>query len=258
MRYWGVAYDRSMPRGVPRNIADENLTQAVKESGSWRGVLRALGYAATSGGLSAVLQQRAAELGLDTSHFRGQRTWSDDELAIAVRNSTNWSEVVDRMGLSISGLNLTAVKARAMRLRIDTGHLGRYGRVPAGEVPFVVKPDLLYLRRAAPALASAWFLHRGYTVSYPAEPCSYDLLVDCGQRIHRIQVKTATGKDRGSNAWVCRLMQKTAFVKREPYDPDSVDFFFIIDGDLAMFLVPIVEVAGQSAVNLPLPHRQVY
>jgi hypothetical protein len=253
-----MLYDRSMMvRGVPPKVTDAALRQAVEESSSWRGVLRALGYAATSGGLSAALQQRAKEMNIDVSHFRGQRTWSDDELAAAIRNSTNWTEVLDRMGMTTGGANMTAVKARAIRLKIDYSHIARYGRVVAGEMPFHADPDPAFLRRAAPAIASGWFLRRGYSVSYPAEPCPYDLVVDCGQKLHRVQVKTATLRSRGGRVWVCSLQRKSAFVRREPYDPESIDFFFLIDGDSCMYLVPVAEVAGQAVVHLPLPHRAI-
>ena len=35
-----------------------------------------------------------------------------------------------------------------------------------------------------------------------------------------------------------------------PYDPDSVDFFFILDGDLTMYLIPSRVLAGRVMVLL--------
>lgn len=245
-----------MMQGVKRVVSDDDLRAAVRESGSWRGVLRALGYASTSGGLSASLQVRAKDLDIDTSHFLGQRTWSDVELGQAISESRTWTEVTRRLGLSNGSRNITAVKTHAARLQFDRTHLGR-SQVPVGGMPFTATPDLHHLRSAAPAIAASWFLHRGYSVSYPAEPCAYDLVADdAAGGLHRIQVKTATC-GRPGGPWRCALVRKTAFVRREPYDPDSVDFFFLVDGDLRAYLVPIAELAGQCEVSLPMAHRQV-
>jgi hypothetical protein len=37
---------------------------------------------------------------------------------------------------------------------------------------------------------------------------------------------------------------------REPYDLDELDYFFIIDGDLAVYLIPSHVVAGRKAINV--------
>jgi hypothetical protein len=46
---------------------------------------------------------------------------------------------------------------------------------------------------------------------------------------------------------------------REAYEPDDVDFFFIVDGDMThYYLVPSQEVAGFGSVSLAtLEHRKV-
>jgi hypothetical protein len=56
----------------------------------------------------------------------------------------------------------------------------------------------------------------------------------------------------------CRLAQNPKYRKTIVYDPDDVDFFFIIDGDLTYYLVPAEEVAGLGSVSLAtLKHREV-
>jgi hypothetical protein len=37
---------------------------------------------------------------------------------------------------------------------------------------------------------------------------------------------------------------------RQPYDPDEIDLFFIIDGDLAIYLIPSRVVAGKTSINV--------
>ena len=113
------------------------------------------------------------------------------------------------------------------------------------------------LRSAAPSLAAAWFIQRGCHVSWPLEPCPYDLVVDISRVLYRIQVKTATGRDAATGAWACGLLQNGNH-KNSPYDPDDIDFFFIVDGDGGYYLVPIEDVVGQGQVNLnTLEYRRI-
>ena len=37
---------------------------------------------------------------------------------------------------------------------------------------------------------------------------------------------------------------------RMPYDPDVIDYFFIVDGDFDMYLIPSRVVAGRVAIQL--------
>ena len=59
-----------MTKGVAIRPTDDHLRVAVTRVTSWRGVMRELGYATSNGITSRLLQERAAALGLDTSHFR--------------------------------------------------------------------------------------------------------------------------------------------------------------------------------------------
>jgi len=248
-----------MSRGVALQVSDEDLRRVVKEAASWRGVMRQLGYVTTNGRTAALLRHRAEILGIDASHFRGQRSWSDEELRAAIRSGTSWGDVMRYLGLGTGGGNvMVAVKARTVQLSLDYSHIERRSKVPRGVVPFISPPRIEYLRSAAPTLAAGWFAHRGYRASFPAEPCPYDLVVDAAGVLYRIQVKTATGKDPKTGAWRCRLAQNPKYRKTVIYDPGDVDFFFIVDGDMTYYLTPIEEVAGASEVSLStLEHRKV-
>jgi hypothetical protein len=35
-----------------------------------------------------------------------------------------------------------------------------------------------------------------------------------------------------------------------PYDPDDVDYFFLIDGDGALYFIPSAALAGKTTVNV--------
>ena len=104
--------------------SDTDLTLAVTASRSWRGVMRELGLCVTSAGSLRVVKRRVAFLGLDTSHFTGQRTWSDAALKRAAAQAHSWNELLAAIGIaSGSGDERIRVKAHALRLGLDLSHL---------------------------------------------------------------------------------------------------------------------------------------
>lgn len=185
---------------MARSYNDEQLEQTLASSRSWRGALRALGLSATSASAMRSLRQQADRLGLDYSHFTGQRRW--------------------------------------------TAHL------TAGKSPPPVRgaqsPRMTNLPRAGSLLAAAWFELCGRAVSWPVEPCRYDLLVWMERPAERIQVKTT--RLRTGTSWTVSL--STTGKSRRTYAPDEVDQFFVIDGDLSYYLLPLHVVGGLTAIRL--------
>lgn len=137
-----------------------------------------------------------------------------------------------------------------MRLRLDLSHLEN----PLGNSvgPAGVKPDLRYLRDAGPSLAASWFALCGFSVAVPAEPAVYDLLVVMPEGIKRLQVKTTTcySKDGWTVAVGRRPYSAGNRERRIPYDPESIDLFFIVDGDLTIYLIPSRIIAGRVGILL--------
>jgi hypothetical protein len=92
------------------------LTEAVKVSSSWRGVMRELGLIDTSAGAIRIVRRHAV-----------RRGWSDDQLRNAVAEGKSWDEVLVSLGLSTnSGNARTFIKSHAIRLGLDFSHLGAY------------------------------------------------------------------------------------------------------------------------------------
>jgi PD-(D/E)XK endonuclease len=227
-----------------RSWTDSDLRIAVESSSSWRGVLRALGKNDNSAGMLRHVKGHALRLGLDTAHFRGQRRWSDEQLVKAVSESTSLVEIQARLGLSSTGTNGATVKAHAQRLSLDLSHLKAARSVRHREaVPFneTVRPE--QVRYAAASMATAWFLSRGHHVSVPVEPAPYDLIVESFDGLKKVQVKTAT---RG----YCSITRCPDGKVRALYSADEVDFFFIIDAELAFYLIPQGVVAGLSSITM--------
>jgi hypothetical protein len=210
-----------------------------------------LGERATSAGAIRIVRRHASQLGLETSHFRGKRRWSDAQLKHAISEGRSWTDVLTELGLSTSSGNAQGhIKSHAVRLGLDLSHL-RAGRPaePPAKISHL-KADLRYLRVAGPTMAATWFALRGCTVSFPAEPATYDLLVDTPEGIRRVQVKTSTSHTK--DGWMVTVGRHlNADTKRghlTAYDPESIDLFFVIDGDFAMYLIPSRALAGRVRV----------
>ena len=213
--------------------------------------MRELGLNPSNGGITRTIRNHAALLGLDTSHFRGNRSWSDAVLRQAVTEGRTWEEVLTSLGLKVrAGGERTLVKAHALRLGLDVSHLGR--PAPFTADPSELEPDLANLRRAADSLAATWFMLCGCNVAFPAEPDNYDLLVDTPDGLKRVQVKTTTYK--GKDGWMVQIGRRPYSIGNNallvPYDPEIIELFFIVDGDLAMYLIPSRVIGGRVQILL--------
>jgi hypothetical protein len=220
-------------------------------------LLLGFGERSTSAGAVRIVRRRAAELNLDSSHFRGKRRWSDAQLKQAVAECKSWDELFSRLGLSVGHGTMPHLKSHAIRLGLDTSHLSglsHNGRQPA-EPPAQASEltaELKYLRVAAGTLAAAWFMLRGCAVSLPAEPTIYDLLADTPQGIMRVQVKTTTS--RSKNGWQVGVGHHPDTHSKKghvlAYSPDEIDLFFIVDGDMTIYLIPSRAIAGRVGILL--------
>lgn len=213
--------------------------------------MRKLGLNANSAGAIRIVRRDVERLGLDTSHFRGKRIWSDAQLRRAVMDSQSWDELISTLSLAPgSGDARTRVKAHAIRLRLDLSHLEK--PLENSSRPAEVKPDLLYLRDAATSLAASWFTLCGFNVAIPTEPTLYDLLVVTPEGIKRVQVKTTTCYSK--DGWTVVVGRRSYSVgnreRRIPYDPESIDWFLIVDGDLTIYIIPSRIIAGRVAILL--------
>lgn len=226
-----------------RRYSDAQLVEAIGASHSWRGVLRALGLSATSAAAMRSVRMHTDRLGLDYSHFTGQRRWTDQQLQAAIASATSWTQVAEMLGLS-GGSSTTTIRGHAVRLGLCTAHLAapRKPQPPTG----LMRLQPTNLARAGSLMAAAWFELCGHSVSWPLEPCRYDLLVWMGTTAERIQVKTTTVKQGTSwTVWI-----SNTGTQRKTYDPDEIDHFFVIDGDFDHYLIPVAAVGGLTAIQL--------
>ncbi len=218
--------------------------------------MRTLGLPQTSPRIISLAKQDVARLGLDTSHFTKQRAWSDDEFKAAIAAARTRSELIAALGLQPGSNNgWTRVKATAIRLGLDLRRLeDTVTTEPAG-----FSPDLKYLRQAATSLAACWFSLCGFETAIPLEPAVYDLLVSRPDGIKRVQVKTTTRNTK--SGWVIQVGRRPYSLGKNarlvPYDPDVIDLFFAVDGDMSMYLIPSQIIAGRVAVLLRTYSRYI-
>jgi hypothetical protein len=243
-------YGTDMAGDSPSKWSDTELTSAVAMSTSWRGLMRALSLPETSPQMILRVKQGVVHLGLDTSHFITPRTWSDGHLKRAIEDAQSANELLHSLGLQPgSDEAWTRVKANAIRLGLDLSRLESTRDISA---PAARRPDLRNLRQAATSLAACWFSLCGFNTAIPVEPAVYDLLVSRPDGIKRVQVKTTTHKSK--NGWMIQVGRRPYSARNNarlvPYDPDLIDLFFIVDGDLSVYLIPSQVIAGRVMILL--------
>jgi hypothetical protein len=147
----------------------------------------------------------------------------------------------------------TFIKGHAARLGLDLSHLSVSGPKPTGQIASLAElpyaPE--HLRRTAPALAMTWFIARGCTPALPIEPEPYDLLVRAPDGFWRVQVKSTTFRSP-KGYWGVKVGHGSGGKRNTegviPYDHEEIDLFFIVDGDLNLYLIPSIVLAGRVGI----------
>ncbi len=247
------------------------LIAAVKDSASWAEVSRRLGLPAR-GPTTRRLRGHAARLRIETSHIPVRTkaapraspepmpdypTIDPDNLRAAVASSRSWAQVEAKLGYPQRvNRSHARIQRAAAAVGIDTSGLygQAWGAAPLDPlpVPFGNEFDPQHLHRMGTAVATAWFIGRGYMVSTPVEPASYDLVVESDSALQRVQVKTARGATARLTKTQYGLGSTPSSGKygHRPYKADEVDLFFIFAASGAMYLIPISAVTGMRGIAL--------
>jgi hypothetical protein len=172
------------------------------------------------------------------------------DIVRAVADASSWSEVLLILGVNNNGDALVRIRGHAARLGLDVAHLSRQrSRPPIDDL--VQPPRPRSLRAAATSIAAAWFTLHGYSTSVPVEPEVYDLLVALPSGIQRVQVKSSTCR-LSNGKWQVQIGRRPytpeKSAARAPYDPDVVDFFFVVTLGGSLYLIPSRAVAGLVSI----------
>ena len=237
------------PRAVLASLDAAALAEAVATSRSWRQVGRAVGL--PSSRHSRRLRSLCDQWAIDYSHFRNH-VFSDEQLVEVLGTAASWAQVLQLLGYAEdSGSARATIRRHARRLGLPTP---QFAPGPAAsDDASMPEPRRSHLRDAGPTLVAATCMLSGYRVSWPLEPAPYDLLVDTGTRLMRVQVKTCTRMTGGS--WVCSLTRSeyadvAGGKRRAWYSPEDIDVFAIVDGEGEVYWIPVARVDGQATVSL--------
>lgn len=102
-------------------------------------------------------------------------------------------------------------------------------------------------------VAIGWFTTKGYTVCVPlTDSQAYDLVVDDGHRLLRVQVKTTNYQHRGVYSVELRTKggNRSGCGKTKKFDPHAVDAVFILVGDGSKYFIPATVVKARNNIAL--------
>lgn len=215
---------------------------------------------AIGGRTFTALRETADQHGFDYAHLDAARPhkaaqvrrMSDDRFSAAVRRATSWTNLAALLGYRtvLRGAARQEVEERILRLGLSTEHFrsvgyNGLGRLTAERPIFAVADGgASRLRHAAIGTAIAWFMERGCVASLPLESAAYDLVVDFEGSFYKVQVKTSTAPDRevGFSRSVYDATRASSLatgrVRRGPYLPGDVDYFFVVLVTGERYLIP--------------------
>jgi hypothetical protein len=101
--------------------------------------------------------------------------------------------------------------------------------------------------------AIAYFGGLGWSVSMPLiDSQPYDLVVDDGDRLQRVQVKTTTHRSR-YGVFVVSLATRggnQSFHTSKDFDPSASDLLYVLTDDRERYLIPTRAITTKTSVSL--------
>jgi hypothetical protein len=102
--------------------------------------------------------------------------------------------------------------------------------------------------------AIAWFSSQGFTVLIPlTDSQEYDLVVDQGGRLFKIQVKTVSHRNSCGNFEVelrTKGGNKSGTGKTKLFDPVLIDYLFVLTSNGDRYVIPAINLFGNTQVTL--------
>ncbi len=149
---------------------------------------------------------------------------------------------------------LAAAAARRERERLSRPPLpAQTERRPLQEaVGFRKHPNPRKQGNAGLGIAIAYFSRVGVDVAIPlTDTQRYDLVIDHGDRLERVQVKTTTMKQGHGYAVHLRTIggNKSQVVARK-FHPSDYEWLFVVCGDATAYLIPTTAITARSAIFL--------
>jgi len=101
--------------------------------------------------------------------------------------------------------------------------------------------------------AIGYFSMKGYTVSIPlTDNQEYDLIVDIDGNPNKVQVKTSRLESRNAKGYDVQLRtlggNRSWSGVSKKFDPNRVDYLFVLTNDGRMYFIPSSSVKGTSSI----------
>lgn len=109
---------------------------------------------------------------------------------------------------------------------------------------------------ASELLVAYRFMEAGRLVSWPLIPTSYDLLVDCGDVIQRVQVKT--GQDRNATGVYHVHLTKRRAKGDRPIYLASVDYICVVCAANHVYVIPAIVLQSPTDPAVLCKRLQIY
>lgn len=93
-------------------------------------------------------------------------------------------------------------------------------------------------------------------VSWPLMPCAYDMLVDCGDTIQRVQVKT--GRAVNATTWWVRLTRRMRDKRDQPILAASIDYVCVVCDPNRVYVIPTTAICSPSNPDQLCASVQIY
>lgn len=104
------------------------------------------------------------------------------------------------------------------------------------------------------AYAIAYYSKSGYTISIPlTDTQDYDLIVDTGNTLLKVQVKTTTCLTRSGNYQVNLRVNggnRSATGKTKTFDSNDCDLLFVMTEDFEFYSIPRTEITSTTSLSL--------
>lgn len=108
-------------------------------------------------------------------------------------------------------------------------------------------PDTIAKGGFAEALVAARALEKGFVPSKPVVDARYDLIVDDGMKLNRVQVKYCSSNQTFANGSVCVDLRRNS----RPYSLDEIDALVVyIEQFQQMCWIPVEMIDGKTSLTI--------
>lgn len=107
--------------------------------------------------------------------------------------------------------------------------------------------------------AIAYFTKEGYSVSVPlTESQRYDLIVDDGDTLHRVEVKTTRHKPKGTYVVLLSTQggNQSWSTSKKKFSSKDADYIFVVTDEGVRYLIPASVADGKANLYLGLKCQQ--